>query len=116
MHWRISRNGWGMPTLQLRGCRTAGSARCQRSGGGGKKVAWATPVGVALALPPLPPEQQAHGQPHRDRSTPPVADDSPPPATAEQVDVRAHVRERIARGLDAIHPRDGVEDDAPPVR
>src|SRR4030095_4869746 len=45
-----------------------------------------------------------------------VAEDGPPPAAAEQVNVRAHVRERIARGLDAIHPRDGVEDDAPPLR
>ncbi len=31
------------------------------------------------------------------RSTPPVAEDGPPPTAAEQVDVRAHVRERIAR-------------------
>jgi hypothetical protein len=31
------------------------------------------------------------------RSTPPVAEDGPPPAAAEQVDVRAHLREWIAR-------------------
>src|SRR6266567_8644816 len=46
---------------------TAGSARRQRSGRGGKRVAWATPVCVALALPQLQPEQKAHGQHHRDR-------------------------------------------------
>src|SRR5256884_8890478 len=46
---------------------TAGSARRQRSGRGGKRVAWATPVWVALALPQLQPEQKAHGQHHRDR-------------------------------------------------
>src|SRR5947209_12959949 len=50
------------------------------------------------------------------RSAPPVAEDGPPPAAAEQVDVRAHIRERIARGIDAINPGDGVEDDSPPVR
>src|SRR6266699_5560627 len=42
------------------------------------------------------------------RSPPPVAKAGPPSAAAEQVDVRAHVRERIARGCDAIHPGDGV--------
>src|SRR5207253_9350072 len=46
---------------------TAGSARRQRSGRGGKRVAWATPVWVALALPQLQPEQKAHGQHHCDR-------------------------------------------------
>src|SRR5438128_6870808 len=46
---------------------TAGSARRQRSGRGGKRVAWATPICVALALPPLQPEQKAHGQHHCDR-------------------------------------------------
>src|SRR2546428_1799641 len=43
---------------------TAGSARRQRSGRGGKRVAWATPVCVALALPQLQPEQKAQGQHH----------------------------------------------------
>ena len=46
---------------------TAGSARRQRSGRGGKRVAWATPICVALALPPLQPDQKAHGQHHCDR-------------------------------------------------
>src|SRR5712691_4876590 len=32
----------------------------------GKRVAWATPVCVAMALPPLQPDQKAHGQHHRD--------------------------------------------------
>jgi hypothetical protein len=43
---------------------TAGSARRQRPGRGGKRVAWAPPVCVALALPPRQPEQQAQGQHH----------------------------------------------------
>src|SRR5207244_1516448 len=43
---------------------TAGSARRQRSGRGGQRVAWATPVCVALALPQLQPEQKAQGQHH----------------------------------------------------
>ncbi len=46
---------------------TAGSARRQRSGRGGKRVAWATPFGMAMALPQLQPEQKAQGQPHRHR-------------------------------------------------
>src|SRR3989475_12044978 len=46
---------------------TAGSARRQRSGRGGKRVAWATAVCVAMALPQLQPDQKAHGQHHRDR-------------------------------------------------
>src|SRR5262249_25707242 len=50
------------------------------------------------------------------RSMPPVAEDGPPPAAAEQVDVRAHVRERITRCIDAIHPGNRVEDNAPPLR
>src|SRR2546425_8788916 len=43
---------------------TAGSARRQRSGRGGKRGAWATPVCVALALPQRQPEQKAPGQHH----------------------------------------------------
>src|SRR5439155_18744048 len=35
----------------------------------------------------------------------------PPPPPAEQVDVRAHLGERVARRVDAIDPRNGIEDD-----
>src|SRR6266511_963422 len=45
---------------------TAGSARRQRSGRGGKRVAWATPIGMVMALSQLPPEQKTHGQHDRD--------------------------------------------------
>src|SRR5712692_1315187 len=38
------------------------------------------------------------------------------PASAEQVDVRAHFRQRIARRIDAINRQDAVEGDFPPVR
>src|SRR5262249_5829288 len=38
------------------------------------------------------------------------------PAPAEEVDVRPHLAERVARRVDAIDPRDGVEDDLPPLR
>src|SRR5437867_4147014 len=37
------------------------------------------------------------------------------PAPAEQIDLRAHLGERVARSVDAIDPRDGVEDDLPPL-
>ena len=46
---------------------TAGSARRQRSGRGGKRVAWATPIGMAMSLSQLQPKQKAQGQHHRDR-------------------------------------------------
>src|SRR5437899_1447472 len=46
---------------------TAGSARRPRSGRGGKRVAWATPVWMGTALSQLQPEQKAHGQHHGDR-------------------------------------------------
>ena len=46
---------------------TAGSARRQRSGRGGQRVAWTTPVSVALALPQRQPDQHAHDQHHGDR-------------------------------------------------
>src|SRR5712691_2250725 len=46
---------------------TTGSARRHRSGRGGKRVAWATPVWVGTALSQLQPDQKAHGQHHDDR-------------------------------------------------
>src|SRR5712691_1327180 len=46
---------------------TAGSARRQRSGRGGKRVAWATPMGMAMSLFQFQPKQKAQGQHHRDR-------------------------------------------------
>src|SRR2546427_9843949 len=46
---------------------TAGSARRHRSGRGGKRVAWATPFWVTMALPEFQAEQKAQGQHHRDR-------------------------------------------------
>src|SRR3984885_1699 len=39
-----------------------------------------------------------------------------PPAATEQIDIGAHVRERIAGGIDAVHPGNGVKDDFPTVR
>src|SRR5262249_59104937 len=39
----------------------------------------------------------------------------PAPAPAEQVDLRAHLAERVARGVDAVHPGDRVKDDLPPL-
>src|SRR5262249_19811022 len=36
-----------------------------------------------------------------------------PPSTAHQVDVRARLEERIGRRLDAVDPRNGIEDDLP---
>src|SRR5262245_55652355 len=65
-------------------------------------------VRCPLCVPVIPPDTPLAGS----RSAPPVAEDGPPPAAAEQVDIRAHVRERIARGIDAIHPGDWVEDDS----
>src|SRR5207245_10326338 len=46
---------------------TAGSARRHRSGRGGKRVAWATPLWVTMALPEFQAEQKAQEQHHRDR-------------------------------------------------
>src|SRR6266699_3296976 len=45
---------------------TAGSARRHRSGRGGKRVAWATPFWMAMALPQLQPEHKAQRQHNRD--------------------------------------------------
>src|SRR5512133_2251348 len=39
----------------------------------------------------------------------------PPPPAAEQVDVRAYVREGVARRINAIDPRNRIEDDLPPL-
>src|ERR1051325_7780052 len=39
-----------------------------------------------------------------------------PPAAADQVDIGAHFRERIARWVDAIKAWDGIEDDLPSLR
>src|SRR5919106_1527624 len=46
---------------------TSGSARRQRSGRGGKRVAWATPFGMIVALSKLLPDQKTQGQHHRHR-------------------------------------------------
>src|SRR5918993_2312496 len=46
---------------------TSGSARRQRSGRGGKTVAWATPFRMILALSKLQPDQKTQGQHHRHR-------------------------------------------------
>src|SRR5262249_31451407 len=40
----------------------------------------------------------------------------PAPAPTEQIDLRAHLAERVPRRVDAIDPRDGIEDDLPPLR
>src|SRR5262249_23718771 len=40
----------------------------------------------------------------------------PASAPAEQIDLRAHLAEWVARGVDAIDPRDGIEDDFAPLR
>src|SRR5881397_2087385 len=45
----------------------AGRARRQRSGRGGKRVAWATPFWVMVAAPKLQPAQKTPGQHHRHR-------------------------------------------------
>jgi hypothetical protein len=45
-----------------------------------------------------------------------VAKDVSPPAAAEQVKVRAYLRERVTRGINAVNPWDWVEDDLPPLR
>jgi hypothetical protein len=45
-----------------------------------------------------------------------VAKDVSPPAAAEQVKVRAYLRERVARGINAVNPWDWVEYDLPPFR
>jgi hypothetical protein len=50
------------------------------------------------------------------RLMPAVAEDSPSPAAAEQIDPRAHFAERIPGCVDAIDPRDGIENDFPPLR
>ena len=47
---------------------------------------------------------------------PPAIQGCPSPAAAEEVDVRARFGERIARRLDALNPREGIEDDPPPLR
>src|SRR6516225_4638425 len=46
----------------------------------------------------------------------PLRGRGPTPPPAEEVDVRAHFAERVARRVDAIDPRDGVENDLPPLR
>src|SRR5918996_4305386 len=46
---------------------TSGSARRQRSGRGGKRVAWAAPFGLMLALSKLLPDQKTQGQHHHHR-------------------------------------------------
>src|SRR5688500_16543918 len=46
---------------------TSGNARRQRSGRGGKRVAWATPFGMSIALSKLQPDQKTQGQHHRHR-------------------------------------------------
>src|ERR671915_663996 len=46
---------------------TSGSARRQRSGRGGKRVAWATPFRMSLALSKRQPDQKTQGQHHRHR-------------------------------------------------
>src|SRR5262245_13714108 len=40
----------------------------------------------------------------RNKSAPDIAESRSPPASAEQVDVRAHFRERVARRVDAVYP------------
>src|SRR5262245_50288724 len=37
------------------------------------------------------------------------------PSAAEQIDVRAHGGEGVARRVDAVHPGDRVKDDLPPL-
>src|SRR5882762_3822174 len=38
------------------------------------------------------------------------------PVPAEQIHVRAYLAERVARGIDAINPRNGIKDDLSPLR
>jgi len=45
-----------------------------------------------------------------------VPKDVSPPAPAEQVKVRAYLRERVTRGINAVNPGDWVEDDLPSLR
>src|SRR5262252_7735377 len=54
---------WWRSQLATSRC-TSGSARRQRSGRGGKRVAWATPFGMLVALSKLKPDQKTQGQHH----------------------------------------------------
>src|SRR5258708_36318012 len=46
----------------------------------------------------------------------PVALSGAAPAAAEEVEVRAHLRQRVPRRINALNPWDGIEDDLPPLR
>lgn len=45
-----------------------------------------------------------------------VAESGAPPATAQQVDVRTHLSERVTRGINPVNSWERVEDDLPPLR
>ncbi len=45
-----------------------------------------------------------------------VAQSGAPPAAAEKVEVRAHLRQRVPRRINALNPWDGIEDDLPLLR
>src|SRR5918992_1757940 len=55
---------WCRSQVAISRC-TSGSDRRQRSTRGGKRVAWATPFGMMLALSKLLPDQKTQGQHHR---------------------------------------------------
>ena len=40
----------------------------------------------------------------------------PAPTPAQQIDLRAHLAQWVARGVDAINPRDGIENELSPLR
>src|SRR5262245_41089259 len=46
----------------------------------------------------------------------PVAEGGAPSAAAEQVEVCAHLRERVTGRIDAIYPGERIEDDLAPFR
>src|SRR5258706_495775 len=70
-------------------------------------------VGAALAEKhePIPPK----GRPSGSGTFWSVAQSGAPTVAAEE-EVRAHMRQRVPRRINALNPWDGIEDDLPPLR
>jgi hypothetical protein len=67
MHWHISRNGWGMPTLRPRGCRTGGRVDQRRV----RRFRWHCPPWLPAARGGYAPGTGSPADPCSSRSPPP---------------------------------------------
>src|SRR5436309_3166975 len=90
--------------------RMADMAQPRRGGSPGNRTQRLPAYAVAKAAATTP--GQAESRPAPDL----LLGRRPPPPPAEQVNVRADLGERVARRVDAIDARDGVEDDLSPLR